>query len=589
MKHFLLGMLGLFSLTGIISVGRSTVISSDALHAPHAESFVAIDPKDDRIMLATSSAIEGGALHSPVYVTSNGGRSWRRVHFPADDPITTMDGGDPTVYFAPSGRGYFITMGHQGFTLTYTDDGGRSWSRGVHTYVAGGFDRNYYAFDANGRYAGRIYGWGDNEVVERDGQSSTGLAVVTSLDGGIRFGASQIIVASGRFSHLAPIDLVVSPDGTLVMPLMASPLYNPKKKSPLPVNPLYAMVSTDGGATFSKAKPIIRFTGTFGDATGGTPRAAIDLSDGPYRGRIYIVYFDAKGSGNIIKVVHSSDDGASWSAPARVDDASAPNGNANAAIAVNNRGVVAVIWNDRRGNPKSLCYELYASVSTDGGATFSKNVRIRGKLTCPTSPANFDPAVIAQSFPKGVKLIDLLMVPTRWSNGGDTQGLVASRDGVFHAVWIDGESGVMQIEQTDFIASSPVVGSNRSGPGNVTAVAKAEAPQLGDQVKLEIIGRDIDMQAGKIAIVVRLRNSSHAPIIGPLSLVYDHMLEGNLPNFSAVNSDNHVARKGARWLFVPAGATLAPNASTQTRMIRFTFSKLPAKPTYPAISFTIRD
>jgi hypothetical protein len=587
MRRLVLCVLGLFLLTGAVTVGRSTVISSDAPRAPHAESFLAIDPKDDRIMLATSSAIEGGALHSPVYVTSDGGRSWRRVHFPANDPITKLDGGDPTVYFAPSGRGYFITMGHQGFTLSYTDDGGRSWSRGMHTYVAGGFDRNYYAFDAVGRYAGRIYGWGDDEIVGRDGQSTSGLAVVSSLDGGVSFGASQVIVASGAFPHLAPIDLVVSPDGTLVMPLMASPPYDPKKKNRVPVNRLYAMVSTDGGATFSKAKPISRFTGTIGDATGGIPRAAIDLSDGPYRGRIYIVYFDAKGSGNVIDVVHSSDNGATWSAPARVDDASVLNGNANAAIAVNNRGVVAVIWNDRRANPKSLCYQLYTSVSTDGGATFSKNVRIRGKATCPTNPANFDPAVIGQSFPKGVKLIDLLMVPTRWSNGGDTQGLAASGDGVFHAVWIDGESGVMQIEQTDFSTSSPVVGSNRSGPGNVTTVAEAAAPQLGDQVELEIIGRDIDMQKGKIAITVRLRNSSHAAINGPLSLVYDHMLEGNLPNFTAVNSDNHVARKGASWLFLSAGTTLAPNAATQARVIRFAFSRLPAKPTYPAISFTV--
>jgi len=538
----------------------------------------------------SDGAIENGALHSPVYVTSDGGRSWRRVHFPAGDPMTKLDGGDPTVYFAPSGRGYFITMGHSGFTLSYTADGGRSWSRGVHTYVAGGFDRNYYAFDANGRYAGRIYGWGDNEIVEREGRGLTGAAVVASENGGQSFGASRIIVAdrSERYPAFGPIDLVVAPDGTLVMPFMGSPMYDPKKKEKTHVSELYVMSSTDGGATFLPAKPILRFAGSIAEAVGGIPRAAIDLSTGHYRGRVYVVYFDAKGSGNVIDVIHSSDNGGTWSAPARVTDASVFDGNANAAIAVNNRGAVAVIWNDRRANPKSLCYQLYASVSVDGGATFSRNLRVRSKPTCPTNPANFDPAVIGQSFPNGIKLIDLLMVPTRWSNGGDTQGLLAGSDGVFHAAWIDGESGVMQIEQSDLSVNTPVVGTNRSGPGDVFTVAKAAAPQLGDQVELEIIGRTIDMQAGKIAMNVRLRNSSHATITGPLSLVYDHMYEGNLPNFSAVNADNRLRKKGARWLFVSAGTALAPNAATQARVIRFTFSKLPAKPTYPAISFTIR-
>ena len=41
-------------------------------------------------------------------------------------------------------------------------------------------------------------------------------------------------------------------------------------------------------------------------------------------------------------------------------------------------------------------------------------------------------------------------MPVRFPNGGDTQGLVADRDGAFHVGWINGVTGVLQLWYTKF-------------------------------------------------------------------------------------------------------------------------------------------
>ena len=118
----------------------------------------------------------------------------------------------------------------------------------------------------------------------------------------------------------------------------------------------------------------------------GNGNTVIDLSDGPFRGRIYNVGLNNAGDRYEVRVVHSSDNGKTWSKPVRVNDNKGPADHANPTIAVNNRGVVGVVWNDRRAH-KNECYDLYFSASLDGGETFLPNVTPGGKPTCSTARA----------------------------------------------------------------------------------------------------------------------------------------------------------------------------------------------------------
>ena len=115
---------------------------------------------------------------------------------------------------------------------------------------------------------------------------------------------------------------------------------------------------------------------------------AYDLSDGPNRGRLYLVYTDRANvnpatTGTTIDVVYSDLDGrttASWSSPVSVTGGGNGNSEFFPRIAVDDSdsdpGTVAVSWLDARNDPNDQAVEEFAAVSVDGGDDFSANEQI---------------------------------------------------------------------------------------------------------------------------------------------------------------------------------------------------------------------
>jgi hypothetical protein len=117
---------------------------------------------------------------------------------------------------------------------------------------------------------------------------------------------------------------------------------------------------------------------------------AWDRSSGPHNGRVYLVYTDAPTPGSAdtnIFVRFSDNNGATWSAPTRVNDDTGTNSQFLPAIAVDQTtGAVGVSWYDARndvpggsGNSNGISNDeaqLYASISVNGGVSFLPNVRV---------------------------------------------------------------------------------------------------------------------------------------------------------------------------------------------------------------------
>jgi hypothetical protein len=107
---------------------------------------------------------------------------------------------------------------------------------------------------------------------------------------------------------------------------------------------------------------------------------AWDRSGGPHNGRVYLVYTDAPSvtsNDTNIFVRFSDDTGATWSAPVRVNDDVGTTSQFLPAIAVDqSTGNVAVTWYDARHSVNNTTARYYASVSTDGGASFQTNVPV---------------------------------------------------------------------------------------------------------------------------------------------------------------------------------------------------------------------
>ncbi len=123
--------------------------------------------------------------------------------------------------------------------------------------------------------------------------------------------------------------------------------------------------STDAGRTWLPADVLIRY----GAPCAYSPDITTD-SDGS----VYIVFRDvyhdsAGGSGSHILCTRSTDGGATWSAPTRVDDESS-GGIGLISIAVDSAGNLFVAWNQLPGGLS----RVFTSVSTDRGATWSPRV-----------------------------------------------------------------------------------------------------------------------------------------------------------------------------------------------------------------------
>lgn len=118
---------------------------------------------------------------------------------------------------------------------------------------------------------------------------------------------------------------------------------------------------------------------------------AWDRSGGPHNGRVYLVYTDAANTttnDTDIYLRYSDSAGASWSARKKINDDSTTNSQFLPRIALDQRtGDVAISWYDSRndlgtggsGDTDGIANDdaqLYATYSTDGGASFVPNFRV---------------------------------------------------------------------------------------------------------------------------------------------------------------------------------------------------------------------
>ena len=112
----------------------------------------------------------------------------------------------------------------------------------------------------------------------------------------------------------------------------------------------------------------------------GQTSIAVDTSDGPYHGNVYLLCSVERNSNPDpldVMFARSTNGGVNWSSPIKVNDdpsTSAYQWFGTMSVAPNGR--IDVIWLDTRDNPGTYISALYYSNSTDGGATWSPNERL---------------------------------------------------------------------------------------------------------------------------------------------------------------------------------------------------------------------
>ena len=418
-----------------ILVGENVQISKPHDKIAFTECIIAADPNRVNRLFASSlywPHADGTSLVG--YLSDDGGTTWMTSLELVSDQAKKERLVDPTAVFGSDGELYFVHVrmndAEAGPESSGKEGAGSlDWlclSAGAATWETRGrvdrpIDRPWLAADhTNGPNRGRLYCTGNIGAPY----------FITSPDGGRTFQFPKVPDCPRGAVYPAPP--VVLSDGSLLA------AFRWFRHGGFRWQPEYLRTfrSSDGGQSLTAQALAGKWkhshlTPNMDTTQGPTfPQLAVDRGSPRFADNLYIVWaqqFYNRGTTEWILFSRSTDRGKSWSAPVNLSeqpDTDDPTQDYLAyipCIAVNNAGVVAVSWYDRRGLPptgagrETKGWNLRLRVSLDGGATWPPSVQVTtqassGKLT-----------------------------------GWHTAGLSADAAGNFHPAWIDDRTGKPQL------------------------------------------------------------------------------------------------------------------------------------------------
>jgi hypothetical protein len=345
--------------------GADVRANTDRTARDQNETTIAVDPNDPLHLVAGWNDNNAQSILTNGDVTfassHDGGKSWQNKVIGGTECVPMYGSVDPTVVADALGNVIFGHFPAQCLTASQrsTDDGATFGPR----VTIGDSDKPYLVVNPL-----------NNEIYAVGMLFSGALDIEfhKSTDHGATYSpALKISNATSRGNLAIPR---VGPSGEIYVTWASAPV----------ANKVFFDRSLDGGTTWLAndvsiasgiAVPPATLNGNFRNNL--SPEMAVDLTMGPRRGRIYIIFQDRRFGDPDILMVASSDQGATWSAPVRVNDDSQLNGADQFFpwIAVDDQGRVQVTFLDRRADRDNYLYGVTLATSTDG-ATFGPNIRI---------------------------------------------------------------------------------------------------------------------------------------------------------------------------------------------------------------------
>jgi BNR/Asp-box repeat protein len=410
-----------------ITVGPNIDVSN--LPGSQEETTIAIDSNNpNQIVAASNNAVgdsnfldgPGNTLNMTAYYSSDGGATWKSTFLPTPPLPTTSSPGltyrqmyDPSVAWDTKGNVYIsssvyfigynnpLVSASSEIAVSKSADGGHTWSTTGLNIFGGGLsplqDKTAIAIDSNpaSPFKDNIYvTWGQFHFIGRNCSCHFDTFLSRSTDNGATFSspvhpAGQTV--GSTISTPTSLNPFIGPDGTLYV------AWDDPTKGIVAVSS-----STDGGQTFGPAvtigsspAPADWIPGTYPYLSNGNalvyPSCGADISAGSHRGTLYCSWIaETPSSGTDIFASHSTDQGKTWSPRLRVNDD--PTGvvkdQYNQWLAVDPiNGRVSMSWYDPRNDPAGQAWDVFYATSTDGGVTFSPNVKI---TTAPTAEQTTD-------------------------------------------------------------------------------------------------------------------------------------------------------------------------------------------------------
>jgi hypothetical protein len=357
---------------------------TSATNVTETENSISVNPTNDNHVLNSnnSTSWSGGSVGTlygaNYFYSTNGGSTWGGSSGGAGG----SNSGDPVALFNLQGRQYVgYINNNSGQSVSYSTNG-TTWTAVVVANAPSGWssllDKNHLWVDnsSTSSYEGNVY----DAWTTFGGTYDTEIGLSRSTNDGVSWSSVQYIsTAVNAGSHNQGVNISTGPNGE-VYAVWA--IYD---SWPSDECALGFAKSTNGGSSFGSATRII--SNIKGIRTSETnknmrvnsfPSMTVDISNGSYRGYIYVVWTNIgtpgtnTGTNRSVYVIRSTNGGTSWSTPVKVNQGSFVNGKEAYFPWITCdpvTGVLSAVFYDDRNTSSSSC-EVFAANSYDGGVTW---------------------------------------------------------------------------------------------------------------------------------------------------------------------------------------------------------------------------